>query len=180
MLYGCAQFTPPAETVAMDSIESTKLSETPLGIALVLFSLAALHQAYGISGFQSFSSPGALPMFAAAVMLIASLVILTKSLVHAPLNQKQLKNQSPFVKNTHPFRLIGLIALIALYLFFLQRLGFMVSSAFFLWVSFVFLWRCSLIRATVTTGLSLTVIYLVFRMLFKVVLPQGTWLSGWL
>ncbi len=162
----------------MDSTQSEKLSEIPLGIVLVLFSLAALYQAYGISGFRSVSGPGAMPLFASAIMFVASLVILIRSLIHEGSGQTQRTHQI-VLKSVLPFRLIALIGLIALYLFFMPRLGFMVSSAVFLWVSFAFLWRCGLIRATAVTGLSLTIIYLVFRTLFKVVLPQGSWLVGW-
>lgn len=163
----------------MDSTHSVKLSEIPLGIVLVLFSLTALYQAYGISGFRSISSPGAMPMFAAAIMLCASLTILIKSFIHEGFSQTKPTDHTSFFKSALPVRLILLIGLIALYLFFLPRLGFMVSSAIFLWVSFAYLWRCGLIRATLVTGLSLIIIYLVFRTLFKVVLPQGSWLVGW-
>lgn len=168
-----------AENGAMESTQSAKLSEIPLGIVLVLFSLTALHQAYGISSFRSISSPGAMPMFAASIMLLASLTILVKSVVSESTGQTEAVRHTPFFSSALPLRLVLLIGLIALYLFFLPRLGFMVSSAFFLWVSFTYLWRCGLVRATSITGLSLIIIYLVFRTLFKVVLPQGSWLPGW-
>lgn len=163
----------------MDSAQPVKLSEIPLGIFLVLFSLTALYHAYGISGFRSISSPGAMPMFAAAIMLCASLVILIKSIINERFIGSSGASLTPFFSSALPVRLILLVGLIALYLFFLPRLGFMVSSAVFLWVSFAFLWQCGLVRATFVTALSLTIIYLIFRTLFKVVLPQGSWLPGW-
>lgn len=163
----------------MDSSQPVKLSEIPLGIVLVLFSLTALHQSYGIAGFQSISSPGAVPMFAAVIMLLASLVILVKSLIHEGAERTHQARHLPLPGSVLPFRLVALVGLIALYLFFMPRLGFMVSSAVFLWVAFAFLWRCGFIRASAVTGLSLAIIYLVFRTLFKVVLPQGSWLTGW-
>lgn len=162
----------------MDPTQSIKPSEIPLGIVLVLFSLVALHQAYSIAGLRSVSSPGAMPLFAAAIMFLASLVILIRSLVHEASGQTE-RTRPMVLKSVLPLRLVALIGLIALYIFFMPRLGFMVSSAAFLWVSFAFLWRRGLIRATAVTGLSLTIIYLVFRTLFKVVLPQGSWLAGW-
>ena len=44
-------------------------------LVAVLFALTALWQAYRISGFASWSSPGAVPMFAALVMVLSGLKI---------------------------------------------------------------------------------------------------------
>ena len=49
-------------------------------VFLVLFSGVLLWNAFGISGFEALSGPGAVPMATAAVMLVSALIVLVRTL----------------------------------------------------------------------------------------------------
>jgi len=117
--------------------------ETAFGYLMLAFSLFLLYQTYRIAGFSSISSGGAYPMFAAALMVISSLVVVLRN------------RRSPKVEATgpagewHRFRhevappypLIGYIGIMVLYMLLMEPLGFNLSSFLFLFGSFAYLYR---------------------------------------
>ncbi len=138
---------------------------------LLIFSILALVQAYGISGFTELSGAGVFPMLAAGTMIVSGLVILRatlkKTAVAAPVKQ--------FIDEVSPLRFVIIVAAIVAYLVAMPSAGFVLSSLGFLFVMFAYLWRRSwLVSAVVALG-SLALIYVIFRLGFQVVLPIGTW-----
>lgn len=144
--------------------------EASFAVLLVVFSAAAFWQAYQISGFSGPSEPGVFPMLAAATMLVSALVILRGALRAPPDETAGLRAR--FLSLAPP-RLIMLVAMIAIYVASMPLLGFMASSALFLFAAFWALWRRGPLWSAVLTALALAAIYLVFREIFQVVLPRG-------
>jgi len=66
------------------------------------------------------------------------------------------------------------LALIAAYAAAMPILGFVAGSAGFLFFMFAYLWRKGLMVSTALSAGCLALIYVIFRVLFQVVLPQGT------
>ena len=145
---------------------------------LIVFSLAALWQAYEISGFSGLSTAGVFPMLAAGAMLLSALCIALRSATIGKPSEKQRPAWTAFLREVTPLRHVAMITLIALYLLAMPWLGFVISSALFLFTSLAFLWRRSLWLSLVLTAVSLGAVYGIFRVLFQVVLPQGTVLRG--
>ncbi len=148
---------------------------------LASFSLFLVWQAYRISGFESLSSAGAFPMFAAAVMLISALLALRQSLRRQPTPRQSGETLAgQFVREVTPMQLISFTATLAVYMYLLDLLGFLLASYLFLNVSMSLLgsrrWGLNLL----VSALSLAGIYLIFQLAFSVVLPKGRWLMGWL
>jgi len=140
------------------------------------FSAVALWQAFEISHFSGLSTPGVFPMLAAGAMLVSALFILKDSF-----SRRHIENNPNHVKvHVLTWRLIIVIALVAAYLFAMPYIGFMLSSAAFLLASFLYLWRKSVGISILLTIVTLSAIYLIFRILFQVVLPRGSLLQAWL
>jgi hypothetical protein len=141
---------------------------------LLLFSLTALWQAWRISGFSGWSSPGALPMLAALVMVLSSLkvVLTTRRLPPPELESGESLGQS-FVRQVVPGRVVWFTALIAAYMFALEPLGFIACSFAFLVGAMYALGERRVLRAALISAVSLAIIYVVFQTAFSVVLPEG-------
>ena len=71
-----------------------------------------------------------------------------------------------------------LIRLVLGYILLMPMLGFVASSALFLFCAFQYLWRKNPFIILALTAFTLTFIYVIFREVFQVVLPQGTLLQG--
>lgn len=155
--------------------DSLKPGESLFAVLIAGFSVVALWQAYQISGFSGLSTPGIFPMLAAGTMLVSSLFILSDAL------SRQSVESKPDALKTKvlTWRLSLMVALIALYIFAMPYIGFMASSAVFLWIAFIYLWRKNIGVSLLLTAATLTAIYLIFRILFQVVLPTGTLFQGW-
>lgn len=78
-----------------------------------------------------------------------------------------------------PVRVLIITALLVLYVVAMPTLGFLLSSGLFLLASISYLWKKPVWLAVLVSALSLAVIHVVFRMVFQVILPQGT-LIEWL
>ncbi|MER5173622.1 tripartite tricarboxylate transporter TctB family protein [Thioclava kandeliae] len=134
---------------------------------LVLFSGALLWNAYGIAGFDSLSSAGAVPMATAAVMLVSALVIGWKT---ARLPKTETETLTGDIL---PPLVLVLAVFLVLYGIVLEPLGFLPTSALFLIAAIKLLsrrgWGFTL---AVSLG-TLAVIYLVFRIVFTVLMPAG-------
>lgn len=158
--------------------------ERSFSLLLVVFSTTAFWQSYTISGFTGLATPGVFPMLASATMLISSICILAQSLLQSrELNTAALAAETGQTKVSWqgilPQRLLIVVVLITVYIFAMPLLGFLLSSAAFLFLSFSYLWRKSFLSSLLITVVSVALVYLVFRKLFQVVLPKGTLLQGW-
>lgn len=149
--------------------------EMVFSLLLVVFSVTAFWQSYAISGFTGLSEPGVFPMLASATMLVSSLLIL-KDVVSKPENPEA--GFTRFRQQIVPLRLVGVILLILAYVVAMPLLGFVASSAGFLFLSFWYLWRKGPLVSAALTVVSLAVIYFIFRQVFQVVLPQGSLTQG--
>ena len=134
-----------------------------LGLGLFL-----LGQAHGIAGFEAWSSPGALPLAAAAVMVLAA-----GWAVLRPRPAAAETSLAAFRRQLLPPRLLLFAALIALFAASLERLGFLVAGTGFLVLAFLALDRR---RPLTSIGLALAavlVLWALFRLVFEVLLPEG-------
>lgn len=134
---------------------------------LVVFSLYLFWQAYQIAGFSSLSSSGAFPLATTAVMIITSCIVFINSL-------KLPKDEnSTFFYHCLPPVVAIVMAAILVYAVILESLGFILSSALFLFCTIQYLYRRNVLTTISLTLLALIIIYIVFRLLFQVILPEG-------
>lgn len=127
----------------------------------------ALWKAWGISGFSALSAPGTFPMAVAAVMLVASLVIVAKT-VRLP-KSATVTGLSAVL----PWRVVFLIAIVIGYALAIQPLGFLPTSFLFLMIAMQVLAGGRLLRNAGIALLCLVLVYAVFRLLFSVLMPEG-------
>jgi len=126
---------------------------------LLLASAGLLWNAFGISGFEALSSPGALPMATTAVMVAAMLVILAETL------RRPAAREESFSRDILPR--------VVLYGVLLRPLGFLPTSVLFLIAAFKLLYRKGWVP---TIGLALACligVWVVFRLVFTVLMPEG-------
>ncbi len=162
----------------MSDKPSQRPGERLFSVVLVGFSLAALWQAYQISGFTGLSTPGIFPMLATATMVVSALVILRRAFIQPSSGEAAGQTLRRFFREIVPPRHVVVVALIAAYLAVMPWLGFLTASAVFLFVTTKLLWRRSLLATLILTAGTTAAIYVVFRIVFQVVLPQGTLLRG--
>lgn len=151
-----------------------RAGETVFAVALLGFSLAAFWQAFRISGFSGLSTAGVFPMLAAGAMAISAMVILVRTLSLPRAAGQQGTTWQDFCREVLPRRHVAMLALILLYLLSMPWVGFVVGSGVFLFVAFAALWRRGIMLSLLLTVVCLGAIYLVFRVVFQVVLPQGS------
>ena len=138
--------------------------EDVFGLIVLAVSVVLLWQAYGISGFSALSSPGAFPMAAAASMVIASvIVVLGNARSKGALSDARVM----------PVTVAVFIGLVVAYAAALGPLGFLPASLIFLTLGMRLLYRRGGGRAFGLSLMSLIVVYVVFRLVFQVVLPEG-------
>lgn len=148
--------------------------ELVFALLIVVFSVAALWQSYSISGFSGKTTPGVFPMIASGVMVISGIVVLTSATqLPAP-----PEGAPGFLAEILTLRHMVVIGLVLAYVLLMPLIGFVASSAVFLFCSFQFLWRKNPLLMLALTGVTLVIIYVVFREVFQVVLPQGILLQG--
>lgn len=148
--------------------------ELVFALLIVVFSAATSWLSYGISGFTGKTTAGVFPMIASAVMMVSSVVILV-SATRLPATPK---SSNSFLAEILTPRHLIMIGFILAYVMLMPLIGFVASSAVFLFCSFQFLWRKNSSLILALTGATLAIIYVIFREVFQVVLPQGTLLKG--
>lgn len=141
---------------------------------LLGFAIAAFYQAYLISGFSEIAGPGVFPMLAAATMILSGVAILRATLAKASAGGAQVSVAARFGREITPLKLAVVLALIAAYAAAMPGLGFVVSSGGFLFAMIAYLWRRGMVVSLALSAGCLALIYIIFRVLFQVVLPQGT------
>ncbi len=143
-------------------------------LVLLLFALTALWQAYRISGFASWSSPGAVPMLAALVLAGAAIrIVLATARQPAPEIPAGSTLAARFGQLLLPRVIVAFTLLIVLYMFALEPLGFVVSSFLFLAAGMWALGSRRIVYNLVVSAVCLAVVYAIFQTAFSVVLPAG-------
>ena len=148
--------------------------ELVFALLIVVFSVGALWQSYSISGFSGKTTPGVFPMIASGVMVISGVVVL----MSATQRPAPPEGAPGFLAEILTLRHMVVIGLVLAYVLLMPLIGFVASSAVFLFCSFQFLWRKNPLLMLALTGVTLVIIYVVFREVFQVVLPQGILLQG--
>jgi hypothetical protein len=153
--------------------------ETAFGYLMLAFSLFLLYQTYKIAGFSSIDSGGAYPMFAAALMVISSAAVVIRNR-----RSPKVEASGPAgewrrfrLEVAPPYPLIGYVGIIVLYMLLVLPLGFNVSSFLFLFGSFWYLYRKGIWLAVGLSVGSVVSIHIVFRLVFRVILPEAEWLD---
>lgn len=153
----------------METHNTRRPGEIVFNVVLFGFSLFIFWQAYQISGFSALSSAGAFPMAMSAIMVVSSAAVLVRS----------LRLASPgggftgFRKEVLPPVVLVFSLFILGYSIALKSLGFLLASFLFLLVSIWFLERGRLGRTILLAVVSIVGVYVVFRLVFQVVLPEG-------
>ncbi len=143
-------------------------------LVLLLFGATALWQAYRISGFTSWSSPGAVPMLAALVLLGAALRIALTAWRQPPADVPEGSTLSAqFGHVLLPRVIVAFTLLIVLYMFALEPLGFVVSSFLFLAAGMWVLGSRRVVYNLAISAICLAAVYVIFQTAFSVVLPAG-------
>ncbi|MBX2838749.1 MAG: tripartite tricarboxylate transporter TctB family protein [Gammaproteobacteria bacterium] len=153
--------------------------EFGFSLLLIVFSVSAFWQSYAISGFTGLTTAGVFPMLASATMVVAAVCILVQNLSHPSERHSDPTHTTGFFQAILPLRIVTVVALITAYVIAMPQLGFLLSSAVFLFLAFSYLWRKSFVASLLITVISVICVYLVFRKLFQVVLPEGTLFRGW-
>ena len=146
--------------------------ELVFALMLLAFSLVALREAYAISGFSGLTTGGVLPMLASGIMTLSGLAILRdvvrrrKSGESAPLAAARA-----FLL---PTRLLLFGVLLLLYVLAIPRIGFIMASGGFLFLTIVYLWRRGIVWSAAISLIAILAVYVLFRLIFQVVLPTGS------
>ncbi|MFZ7091367.1 tripartite tricarboxylate transporter TctB family protein [Primorskyibacter sp. 2E233] len=141
--------------------------ELGFAIFLSIASLFLLYSAYGISGFEALSAPGAVPMATTLVMVISAVVVAlrTRRLEKVP--------SETIAKDILPVMVIVFIGFLIAFGLALKPLGFLPTAAVFLTVAIKVLARRGWGYTLVVSLGSLLVIWIIFRVVFTVLLPAG-------
>lgn len=143
-------------------------------LVMLLLGLTASWQAWRISGFASWSSPGAVPMMAAVVMVVSALLFVRDTLrVKGPDAGAAAPLSRQFFRQVTPSVIVWFTLLIVFYMLTLERLGFIVSSFVFLVAAMFALGSRRIWHTVLVSAVSLAVIYVIFQTAFSVVLPEG-------
>ena len=145
-----------------------KPGEAAFTFGLLAFSLLALWLSYGISGLASISAPGTLPMLASVVLVASSLTISRQVWAMPP----PLEGES-FFRLMTPLRWVNFFLLGMAYILLLTFVGFVPATFLYLFVSIVYLHKQGWLMAFFVSANSLAIIYMVFQLVFKVILPEG-------
>lgn len=151
----------------MQTKQPRRPGELVFNLLMVLGSLYLLWTAYGISGFESLSAPGAIPMVTTAVMLLCTGLIFLETLGKSKTSAETLG------RNILPVPVIVTILAIIVYALALRPLGFLPTSFLFLAGLICYLTGYSVLRSVLLAVLIVAVIYLLFRIVFTVLMPPG-------
>lgn len=144
-----------------------KPGELAFAVFLAGASLLLLWSAYGISGFESLSAPGAIPMATTATMVVTSIIILKRAIA------TKAGLDGSFFGTVFPVRIALIVGMLLAYAVALQPLGFLPTSALFLVLTIKYLSNRSWVFSMTIGLVSLICIYLVFRIVFTVLMPAG-------
>jgi hypothetical protein len=143
--------------------------EAVFGWLMLALSVFVLYAAHGISGLTGPSTPGAFPMAAAAAMVVASAVTVFRNAA-LPASGDGLDG---FVQQIVPPVLAVFFGLVCLFAVLFDSAGFLIASFVFLFSAIFFLHRRGPLSALTLSLGTLAAIYVVFRLIFQVILPEG-------
>lgn len=149
------------------SMTPRRPGELVFNTAMTMGSAALLYSAYGISGFEALSGAGAIPMAASATMLVCSGITLRETLA------KPAGGDGSIARDILPAPVLVTIAMITAYAVALRWLGFIPTSFLFLVVMTRYLEKRSWLWSALVSLVTVAVIYLIFRLVFTVLMPQG-------
>jgi putative tricarboxylic transport membrane protein len=141
--------------------------EAAFAFLLLALSLWLAWEAYGISKFRSLSAPGSFPMAVTAIMVVTSVLIFLRTL-RLPA-AATMRNWREIL----PMRIVLMALLIAGFAMALRPVGFLPSALVFLTLSIKYLHKRSWAYSLGVSFLSLAFIYIVFRLIFTVLMPEG-------
>jgi hypothetical protein len=141
--------------------------EAAFSLALLALSLWLTTVAFDISGFEALSAPGTFPLAVTVVLVITSGMIFWRTL-RLPA-AAHIRNWREIL----PLRVVGMALLVGLYALALKPLGFLPTSFGFLTISIWALGRTSIGYALGIAALSVAGIYVIFRLIFTVLMPEG-------
>jgi putative tricarboxylic transport membrane protein len=147
--------------------QARRPGEAIFALIVAAASIGLMFKAYGISGFEGLSSSGALPMGATAVMSVTALIIAWQTW-----KSPKVEGQT-MAKDILPPAIWISIVLIGLYALLLVPLGFLPTSFLFLFAMIKLLSGRPLFFCAWVSALSLAAIYLIFRVVFTVIMPEG-------
>lgn len=155
----------------MQSPDHLRPGERLFALLLVLFAGFVFSEAYEISGLEGLTTGGVMPMLAAGVMVLSSLCILADAV-----RKPRERAAGPFaaVAYLFPLPVVVFAALVAAYAALIPSAGFLVASGGFLFAAIWGLWRKGPIWALVLASGAIGAIYVLFRIVFQVVLPIGS------
>ncbi|MHA6345454.1 tripartite tricarboxylate transporter TctB family protein [Roseivivax sp. CAU 1761] len=156
-----------SDAAPIESETHRRPGEALFAVLLTLASAVLLWQAYGISGFDALSGAGSVPMATTLVMLVTAGLVLWRTL------KLPLQRAESVGRDILPPVVLIMAVLLVLYALVLRPLGFLPTSALFLIVAIKLLSRRSW-GFTVTVALgSLLLVWVIFRIVFTVLMPQG-------
>lgn len=139
--------------------------EDLFGLIMVVVSVGIFWQAYAIAGFSALSSPGAFPMAAAGVMVAGALVV-----AYGNLRNPAPRDDAPIL----PVNVAIFTVMVIAYALLLSPLGFLPASLLFLFGGMRLLYRRGgWLRSGIIALCALIAIYVIFRLVFQVILPEG-------
>ena len=143
--------------------------ELKLLVFLFVFGAALFYEALAVNGiFQGISSgPGSLPQLVSA-LLLALICFEGLALVRRGYREGSLKEMLAFLFDRE---VMTLLVMVAAYGMFIERLGFVVTSTVFLFVTMYLLDRKQPVEKLLIAVGAVAVLYLIFSTIFQVVLP---------
>lgn len=135
--------------------------------AMVLLGAFVSWQASGIGTFDSPSAAGVFPLAAGIAMTLAALVAAIGA----------TRRGADGTGAVLPRDVAAIGALVLGYMAGLEALGFVLASFLFLLAAIAWLQRGRWMRAALIAGGAVGLVWAVFRLAFRVVLPQG-WIFG--
>lgn len=161
-------------TISMNKSKKLRPGEKVFSFILIIFSAILFFESYKISGFSGLTTSGAMPMFASTLMLIASIFIFLETLKKDPKNKFNLLKVTQYLL---PKQLIFFVSLVLIYVLAIPYFGFTLSSGIFLIISILSLWNKGIVWSLGVSIFSITIIYFLFRIIFQVILPLGSFWS---
>ena len=151
-------------------IDHRRPGETIFVCILLVSSCYLVWHAYGIEnpfGPNGLASPRAIPLATTTTMVISSSIILFKTY------RRPLDRAETISRDILPAGVIIFSVFLVLFGFVLKPLGFLPTSAIFLIAAIKTLSKKGWLWCLGVSFVSLTVIWLIFRIIFSVLMPAG-------
>lgn len=140
--------------------------ERLFSVLMVAASLFLFHAATAISGFSGLAEPGSFPIFVTAVMVVTSVIIAARTFRLPP-------SLAHGWKAVFPGFVVFITVLMGFYALALAPVGFLPTSLVFLTLAVWGMMRCPPWQALAVSALVLVLVYVVFRLVFAVMMPEG-------